>query len=361
MQNDITRSLKNSISFIIPVYNSDAYIKMCVNSILQSARNTSLPIELILVNDGSTDNSLVCCEELAEKDNRIHVLNQKNMGICTARNSGLHIAKGEWICFIDHDDVFDVDGLSVIEKVIDEKCDIIYFGFDEFYSEEKLDKGKVLGDEKEFSQEEISKLQWDCLCRYKANKPLMSYRLLTTPWGKIYKKDFLDKNELRFIDSLRREEDVTFNLMCLSRCKEAKWYPYSLYHYRKFISSESHSYKARIVQDAEQVLAVYKDIIDQYYPSDHRMQELYDFRILWELLYCVVLGPAHINNPKNYFQRKKEFKEIINLEMYVAVFEKVDVKCLPMLHRVLGIFVKQKCFLALVIMTRVEALINKIR
>ena len=349
------------ISFIIPIYNSEKYITQSVESILKSAKHTSLEIEIILVNDGSTDQSAICCEKLVEQDRRIHVINQKNAGICTARNIGLSMASGEWICFMDHDDIFDEDGLSVIEKVLDTKHEIIYFGFDEFFSEEKLAKGKTLGDEKEFYEEEIRKLQWECLCRYKTNQPLMSYRLLTTPWGKIYKKSFLDDNQLRFVDGLRREEDVSFNLMCLAKCKAAKWHPYSLYHYRRFIGSESHSYKKQILQDAEQILGVYKNIIECYYLNDARMLELYDFRTLWELLYCVVLDPAHVNNPKRYREKRQDFLKIVHHEMFMDIFKKVDVACLPTLHRILGIFVKQKSFLALVVITQMEALLNKIR
>ena len=89
------------VSIIVPVYNAEKYIKNCVLSILnQDYKN----IELILVNDGSKDNSYNICKQLAEKDNRIRLFNKENGGTSSARNYGLDNAKGEYVCFIDSDD-----------------------------------------------------------------------------------------------------------------------------------------------------------------------------------------------------------------------------------------------------------------
>ena len=89
------------VSIIIPIYNAEPYIDQCVQSILSQSFHDW---EMILINDGSRDHSLKICEQLAEKDDRIHVLSQSNMGVSSARNTGLMNAVGEYVTFIDVDD-----------------------------------------------------------------------------------------------------------------------------------------------------------------------------------------------------------------------------------------------------------------
>ena len=99
------------ISVIIPIYNTEKYIKECLNSIINQ---TLKEIEIICINDGSTDNSLKILEQYAQKDKRIIILNQENSGSAIARNKAINIAKGEYLSFIDSDDYVD---LSYLEKL----------------------------------------------------------------------------------------------------------------------------------------------------------------------------------------------------------------------------------------------------
>ena len=99
------------ISIIVPIYNVDKYLSRCIDSILNQ---TFKKFELILVNDGSTDNSGVVCEEYANKDNRIKVIHKSNGGVSSARNSGLHAAKGEYIGFVDPDDYIEKDMFNTL-------------------------------------------------------------------------------------------------------------------------------------------------------------------------------------------------------------------------------------------------------
>lgn len=93
--------LKDVVSIIVPVYNAEKYLERCIESILsQSYRN----LEILLIDDGSTDNSLIICKEYSLKDKRIHVFHKKNGGASSARNFGINKANGNWICFVDSDD-----------------------------------------------------------------------------------------------------------------------------------------------------------------------------------------------------------------------------------------------------------------
>ena len=98
---DEKKDIKPLVSIIVPVYNVEAYLSRCVESIL---RQTHENLELLLINDGSTDQSGAICDDYALKDKRVNVIHQKNAGVSAARNAGLDNAKGEWIGFVDADD-----------------------------------------------------------------------------------------------------------------------------------------------------------------------------------------------------------------------------------------------------------------
>lgn len=119
--------MKNKVSIIVPVYNCDKYLNKCIDSILnQTYRN----FELILINDGSTDESLEICKERSLEDNRIIVINKKNGGVSSARNEGLKIATGDYLLFIDGDDYIDIDCVQNCINIISEfNLDIVKFGY----------------------------------------------------------------------------------------------------------------------------------------------------------------------------------------------------------------------------------------
>lgn len=105
------------VSIIVPIYNVEKYLEKCVCSILNQDYNN---LEVILVNDGSTDKSLEICERLQKKDNRIKIINQKNLGVSAARNNGFYYSKGDYICFIDSDDIIEIDMVSTLVKLLQE-------------------------------------------------------------------------------------------------------------------------------------------------------------------------------------------------------------------------------------------------
>ena len=118
------------ISVIVPVYNVEKYLVQCIESIkMQTFENW----ELILVDDGSQDNSGMICDEYAQKDNRIKVVHQKNRGVSTARNSGVKFATGKYISFVDSDDYIVPNFFEImLEKLIAYKADMVRCGFYEF-------------------------------------------------------------------------------------------------------------------------------------------------------------------------------------------------------------------------------------
>lgn len=132
-------TIKPEISVIVPVYNAEAYLLQCVNSILnQSFKN----FELLLVNDGSTDRSGIICDELIKKDERIRVFHKNNGGVSSARNIGLDNAQGKWVSFVDSDDWIEPNMLDeVLQEAIKNDAEVVFIDLKYHYpSESKVYK-----------------------------------------------------------------------------------------------------------------------------------------------------------------------------------------------------------------------------
>ena len=370
------------ITFIIPVYKALPWLERSLSSILNAEKKAPLPIEILICDDASPDDTGRLVDRLAESDPRIIPLhNEKNGSVCYSRNRCLDLAKGKWICFVDQDDVLDENAFEVFAKTLDEESQIIYYGFEDFYEETPSVSSRAqsrdlpaaaptipMGDgnpeaSRVFTGEEIKKLQWDCLCRYKDSKPLISYRLLPVPWGKLYRRDFLNEYGVRFREGLHREEDIGFNLTALAHCTRVKSCPYPLYHYRRSLDTQSHTYRPEIRRETDETLAWYREIIAEHYPDDPRMEELYRFRELWGTLYNVALGCGHADNPKPYRERKQDFRALFEsgtLDAKKALDPKM-IRRLDPLHRILATLTRRKMFGAIWLLGKLEPLTYKLR
>ena len=113
---------KPLISVVVPVYNVEQYLKKCLDSIIKQKYNN---LEIIIVNDGSTDNSQKICQEYVKKDKRIKLITQKNQGLSAARNTGIDNAHGKYISFVDSDDYLDLEFINELyNTIIENKSDI---------------------------------------------------------------------------------------------------------------------------------------------------------------------------------------------------------------------------------------------
>lgn len=190
------------ISIIVPVYNAEKYIGICIDSILkQTYRN----FELLLINDGSSDNSLEVLNQYSKKDKRIRVIDQKNMGVAKTRNKGIQLAKGEYLTFIDNDDYIDKDYLEQFMKVCDTK-DIVIGGYRRVNLEGKMLMKLILDD-----------TDW------------AKYTFIT-PWARFFRKEFLLENKIEFF-SYPIGEDIYFNLKAYSLTDNIKIIPYIGYNW----------------------------------------------------------------------------------------------------------------------------------
>lgn len=209
------------ISIIIPVYKVEQVINRCIESVLKQSYKDW---ELLLIDDGSPDNSGIICNEYATKDNRIKVLHKENGGVSSARNMGLDRAKGDWIVFIDGDDTITSDYLKLIEE--NSTHDLIVFGMatDKFTPEGKLHHtSSTLIPEKYIQQ--FGKLQEDYSL---INKSLN----MESSCCKGFRRSIIEQNSLRFNNEMICFEDFDFVLRYMKCCKGTFCsLPYIAYHY----------------------------------------------------------------------------------------------------------------------------------
>lgn len=215
------------VSIIVPVYNKEKYIKNCITSILNQTYSN---IELILVNDCSTDKSFDICRSLAEADKRIVLVDLKNNGgPGHARNEGIRISKGEYIQFVDADDELDP---HMTEKLINNigNCDLLVCGYR--IDDTEFNKSfNVFEKPNNYSREGFLQL----IFKWRTDA------LIGSPDNKLYKKNILQNNCLKFPENQRWGEDLLFNLRYFENCDHIKVIDDVLYFVKRGISSLSTS------------------------------------------------------------------------------------------------------------------------
>ena len=212
------------VSIVVPIYNSEKYIGRCINSIInQSYRN----LEIILINDGSKDNSLNICKKFAKQDKRIIILNQNNNGVSAARNAGIDIAKGEYISFIDADDSVEKNYIyELVKNSNNGQADVVICGYNDVYSE-KRSKINIFDNNIEIKG--LINKDYDNLKKY-----------IKYPWIKIYRLNFLKNNNIKFSKQFTDAEDQVFNFQVFSIAQIYNFVNKALYnHYYSNLNSLS--------------------------------------------------------------------------------------------------------------------------
>lgn len=210
------------ISVVIPVYNSDKYIGECLDSILnQSYRN----LDIIIIDDGSSDKSFKICSRYQENDYRIKLFTQTNSGVSNARNKGILEAQGKYIVFVDADDVLEKNYIEDMYNIICMEKDILVICDFKIWN---MDTNKIIFnvDTKENSllltMKDFLKDYWN---NYKRG-------YINAPWNKMYNVDIIKNNSIEFPHDITMGEDVVFNMNYFHHCKYVFIMHKYLYNYR---------------------------------------------------------------------------------------------------------------------------------
>ena len=301
------------ISVIVPVYNVEKYLERCVNSIINQ---TYQNLEIILVDDGSPDNCGAICDEFAEMDNRIKVIHKENGGLSSARNTGLDIATGEYIAFVDSDDWLELDTYEWFISAIKDN-DIAICGH------RTVSKGcEIVVDifEDEF-------LDYDSLWTE------IFVKLNNAAWNKLYKASII--KDLKFQIGILHGEDLIFNLNYIKNCKSGVINRTPLYNYYKREGSITSSVfsKNRFLEITAKDIAF--EIVEKYNSNLILIAEKHCFRARMNVLRAIYKSNLQnnyyeeITNIKNHlFVKYKKVKGSLSLK------EKIEFRlfsfCLPL-------------------------------
>ncbi len=215
------------ISIIVPVYKVEKYIRRCLDSI---QAQTFIDWECILIDDGSPDASGKICDEYASKDDRFKVFHQENAGVSAARNQGLDCAKGEWITFVDSDDWIDRGMLGDLHNyAINNEADVVISGFIQTNGQDKRKETKV----KNGSLDIPKDFEW----------------FFNAPWGKLFKKEIVDKHNIKFPLGITLAEDMYFVFFVLYYSKKIYGITNTYYNYFENANSVTKLLSEKNVQD----------------------------------------------------------------------------------------------------------------
>lgn len=247
------------ISIIVPVYKAERYLRKCVESLLAQ---TFTDLEIILVDDGSPDTCPLICDEYAQKDKRIRVIHQNNLGQSMARNNALSIAVGEYIGFVDSDDWVEKEYCQTLYDLIQGK-DLAICSYNTVY------EGKPLSKRKHELQSTIS-----------LNKNKLWYEVFgnlnNAAWNKLYRRELL--KGINFDTEMYHGEDLLFNLNYISKCEIASITNAHLYNYLKregSVTTGLYTPKKKYEMVSKDKA---RDIVSEHYPSLLPVANRYCFR-----------------------------------------------------------------------------------
>lgn len=249
------------ISIIVPAYNVAQYLEKCINSLLNQTYHN---IEIICVDDGSTDETAIILAKLSSSDERIKPIYTKNSGVSAARNRALSLSTGDFIMFVDGDDWIEPDTCaSALKALLDESADLVLWGYTREYPARSLPK-LVFPESRVLNEQDCAEL-WrrmvgliDAELRYPENADAFS-----CVWGKLYRRSDIMDSKICFMDlkDIGTYEDGLFNLKCLSRITKAVYIARPLYHYRKG-SGMTASYREKLLEQWKNLFAEIQHYID---------------------------------------------------------------------------------------------------
>lgn len=316
------------VSIVIPVYNGADFLRECIDSALAQTYEN---IEIIVINDGSSDNSLEILKEYERKDNRVVIIDKQNEGAAKSRNVGIDAANGEFMMFLDSDDWIEPtaceEALAAIEKY---NTDICFFT----YIREFLDKSKTkfiyADDEKYFTKEECKNI----LCKRIIG---LSGEELKRPengdaispfWGKLYRSSLIKDHDIEIVDLslVCTCEDGLFNISAFYYANGAVYINRPLYHYRKYNSSSiTTGYKENLFNGWQNLFEFMQEFIENNNCDDSFKSALYN-RIAVSI---IGLGLNILSSDKSYKDKITDIASVLRHEDYVKAYKQFSLRYLP--------------------------------
>lgn len=307
--------VKELISVMIPAYNAEKYIGRCLESL---KNQTYSNIEIVIVNDGSKDNTQLICEEYVNKDSRFRLINQKNGGEGAARNKGLSEAKGKYLCFVDADDYVYPEFVENMYKMKQEyQAGMVICGFTELKEQEIINQ--TSGDIQIMNQEDAME------------KLLKEDSFKGYVWNKMFDMDIIRNNKLQFDKSLAVWTDVLFVFQYMLSIEKVIFNPKPMYYYIYVETSASHATNHLLgVEKSYSAIRAKEQMIDTIPNNYDKVKKQISVRFVQSSL-------AVIRNIGYASARKREFKTYYQkCIQYIKYYRKEAKSRLPKKDKILA-------------------------
>lgn len=295
------------LSIIVPVYKTENYLAECLDSILVQ---TFTNFELILVNDGSPDNSPAICDDYAIRDKRVKVIHKANGGLVSARKAGVNVALGRYIGFVDSDDWIEPDMYEVLCKAaVDHDVDIAVCDIIISYESEEIKYKQTI--QPGFYNKDLLRTRVYPSMLYSGE--FYKFGLIPSLCNKVIRREILTENLIRIDDAIRMGEDAVCTYPCLLDAEslfvlENKYF----YHYRQITSSMTRSYDSKFL---ERMLILYNSL-----DEIHNGKKVFDLskQLHYYLTYLT------INAINNEFNNKTNLKEKLSFLKTICINEDIS-------------------------------------
>lgn len=307
------------ISIIVPAYNVAAYLPACLDSLLHQTYSN---IEIIVVNDGSTDQTLDVIKQYQSEDERIRLIDQLNKGVSESRNIALKKAEGEYVLFVDADDWLDVRTVQICwERTLKVDADVCFFAYISEFPKSSHIRSLYSGD-RIFEGKECENLQRRMIGPI--NEELaMPQRLDSygTIWGKFYRKEILDGVSFEDLKKIGSAEDSLFNCYVFQKVKKAIYIDQPFYHYRRDNVSVTSRFRPRLLQ---QWTCLFEKMAGAVQNAEGK--EALQNRIAISLLgYSLNVYAADLS----FWQKKKLISTCLSNSMYIQAYKHLKFQFLP--------------------------------
>lgn len=313
------------ISIIVPVYNVEKYLSKCLDSLVNQTYEN---IEIVCVDDGSTDSSGAICDEYAKKDARIKVIHKENGGLSDARNVGLETINGEYVMFIDSDDWIDKDTCDYCINTLKlYDVDLILWSYIREYKNNAKPKRLFMNESRYFDDQEIKeKIFLRCVGLNGVElRNVENMDSIVTAWGKLYKRDKI--NNIRFKATTEiGTEDALFNIYVMDNINSAFYIDRYMSHYRRDnVISLTSTYKSELYTCWQRLYDYIEAFIKEKDLGDDFINALNN-RIA---LGICGLGLNIMSSDKSAVMKIKEIKDIISTERYRNAYKRLDFRYFP--------------------------------
>lgn len=290
------------ISVIVPVYNAERFLTECIESVLKQSYKS---LELLLIDDGSEDNSLSICKEYEEKDDRIRVFSNINHGVSYTRNYGIKESKGDFICFLDSDDILARDFLDtlVLEMFECDNIDVNFSGYNLLYDDKVIQRQNRI---------ESGVYDYDDLSNILIDDGTLSGILFGSVCGTLYRKEVINKYQIFFDENIKKNEDGLFNLELLPHIQNMKVSSYKGYLYRQWKASSNKAKTFNISNELDKATVAISKRCGEYVDFDEQIRRRNVSVVFWNLLSveeCTESISEVVKKIKNYISNTSFFDD----------------------------------------------------